>query len=135
MLLILKTYSNNNCRGLKRKLSSSEEKEEVAHILAQFISESGELLESPIDLPLDITAENLQLICNALIKKDETEATPYAFFVKEVEINTNLSTALKNLVLDSEKVLEIVYQPQAVFQVRAVTRCTRLVELKISPIH
>lgn len=106
-------------------MSTSEENEEVAHVLAQFKSESGELLESPIDLPLNITCENLQLICNALVKKDDSEATPYTFFVKDVEINTNLSEALKNIVLESEKVLEIIYQPQAVFQVRAVTRCTR----------
>ena len=82
-------------------------------------------MESPIDLPINITTENLQLICNALIKKSDSEATPYTFFVKDVEVTTNLASALKNEVLDSEKVLEIIYQPQAVFQVRAVTRCTR----------
>lgn len=106
-------------------MSGSDENDEVAHVLAQFKSENGELLESPIDLPLNITAENLQLICNALIKKNENEATPYTFFVKDIEVTTNLAAALKNEVLDSEKVLEIIYQPQAVFQVRAVTRCTR----------
>lgn len=108
----------------KRKLSESDEKDEIAHVLAQFKSESGELLESPIDLPLNITAENLQLICNAFIAKNDSEPTPYTFFVKDVEVTSNLASALKNAVLDSEKVLEIIYQPQAVFQVRAVTRCT-----------
>ena len=99
--------------------------EEVGHVLAQFKSENGEFLEAPIDLPLNITAENLQLICNALSKKDDSEATPYTFFVNEKEITSTLQTALVNDVVDSEKVLEIIYQPQAVFQVRAVTRCTR----------
>lgn len=106
-------------------MSTSDETEEVGHILAQFKSENGELLESPIDLPLNITVENLQLICNALLKKDENETVPYTFFVKDTEITNNLAAALKDQVRDSEKVLEIVYQPQAVFQVRAVTRCTR----------
>lgn len=82
-------------------------------------------MESPIDLPLDITTANLQLICNAFVKKSDDEATPYTFFVQDVEVTSNLAAALKNVVLDSEKVLEIIYQPQAVFQVRAVTRCTR----------
>lgn len=108
-------------------MSESDEKDEIAHVLAQFKSESGELLESPIDLPLNITAENLQLICNAFIAKNDSEPTPYTFFVKDVEVTSNLASALKNAVLDSEKVLEIIYQPQAVFQVRAVTRCTRCV--------
>lgn len=116
-------------RVSKRKLSESDEKDEVGHVLAQFKSENGELLESPIDLPRSITADKLQLICNALIHKGEetAEATPYTFFVDSREITTSLAAALKEgVLLDSEKVLEIIYQPQAVFQVRAITRCTRL---------
>jgi NLE (NUC135) domain len=97
------------------------------NILAQFKSENGETLEAPFDLPLNVTVENLQLICNALMKKSEVNATPYTFFVQEKEITSNLGAALKEATIDSEKVLEIIYQPQAVFQVRAVTRCTRCV--------
>jgi len=109
----------------KRKLSEGTEEKELGHVLVQFKSEAGEQLESPIDLPLNVTAENLQLICNALIKKKEDEATPYTFFVKNKEITSNLAAALKDEVVESEKILEIIYQPQAIFQVRAVTRCTR----------
>ncbi len=109
-------------RGSKRKISESGE---VGHVLAQFKSESGETLEAPFDLPLNVSAENLQLICNALLKKDDCEPTPYTFFVREKEITSTLEAALDKEPVDSEKVLEILYQPQAVFQVRAVTRCTR----------
>ncbi|CAM1306546.1 Uncharacterised protein r2_g1637 [Pycnogonum litorale] len=38
-------------------------------VLAQFKSETGDLLATPFDLQLDITVENLQLLCNALLKK------------------------------------------------------------------
>ena len=59
----------------------------------------------------------------------QEESTPYSFFVNDVEITDKLSSALDQETLEgSEKVLEIVYQPQAVFRVRAVTRCTSTIE-------
>ena len=101
-------------------------------MLAQFKSESGEVLEAPFDLPLNVSADNLQLICNALLKQSEDTAIPYTFFVNSKEISSTLQASLKDETIDSEKVLEIVYQPQAVFQVRAVTRCTRYMSY---PLH
>lgn len=96
-------------------------------ILCQFKSESGQLEGSPIDLPVNINVDALQLICNAYLQKEET--TPYSFFVNEVEIKTLLKDALdKELLEESEKVLEIVYQPQSIFKVRAVTRCSSSIE-------
>ena len=44
--------------------------------------------------------------------------------MNEKEITENLSTLLEDEKIETEKTLEIVYQPQAVFKVRAVTRCT-----------
>lgn len=57
-----------------------------------------------------------------LFVKDES--VPYTFFVNETEITGNLKETLESQTLETEKVVEIVYQPQAVFKVRAVTRCT-----------
>ena len=59
----------------------------------------------------------------------QEESIPFSFFVNDVEITEQLENALDKDALESaESVLEIIYQPQAVFKVRAVTRCTSTIE-------
>lgn len=96
-----------------------------AHILVQFKAETGELLDAPVDLPSSVTVQSLGQLCNALQKNDPSESIPFTFFVNGNEIVDDLRSTIENIVLDHEKVLEIIYQPQAVFRVRPVTRCTR----------
>ncbi|XP_049937388.1 notchless protein homolog 1 [Schistocerca serialis cubense] len=99
-----------------------EPKCETRMILTRFKSETGEVLGNLLDLPIDITVDKLQLICNALLKQDEH--TPYIFFVNEKEVKTSLQDTLSDDVQITENVVDIVYQQQAIFRVRAVTRCT-----------
>jgi len=91
------------------------------NVLAQFRSESGDAAGPPIELPVSLTREKLQLILNALLKQEEN--TPYSFFVSEKEVLNNLSSVVDEETSE-EKVLTILYQPQAVFRVRAITRCS-----------
>ncbi|XP_063585282.1 notchless protein homolog 1-like [Penaeus indicus] len=98
-----------------------DEEEKTLQVLAQFCSESGEVAGPPIDLPLGLGKEKLQLILNALLNKEET--LPYSFFVDEKEVTTSLAAVVESEKVE-EKVLTILYQPQAIFKVRAVTRCT-----------
>lgn len=100
---------------------------EVKRILSRFKSDTGEVLPGGLlDLPVDVTVDKLQAICNALLQQEEP--LPLAFYVNNVEITDVLEKYVSKDFSISEDVVEIVYQPQAVFKVRAVTRCTGSLE-------
>jgi len=101
-----------------------EEEGDRRRVLATFVNENKESLGTPFDLPIDISKEKLEKLCNTLLQKEDGEEVPYTFFVKGVEVISSLDTLLEKENVDTENVVEIVYQPQAVFRVRAVTRCT-----------
>ncbi|XP_055681627.1 protein Notchless [Lutzomyia longipalpis] len=88
----------------------------------RLVSDTGEEAGPPLDLPTGTTVSQLGLICNALLKNDDP--TPFLFFVNEEEIKESLEKTLNLKKTDTENVVDIVYQPQAVFRVRPVTRCT-----------
>nr|XP_032823756.1 notchless protein homolog 1 isoform X2 [Petromyzon marinus] len=93
-------------------------------LLVQFRDEKGAALAAPLDLPADINAQRLQLVCDALLPSDDP--APLAFYVHEVEIVESLERSLQQAqpAAETERALDVVCQPQATFRVRAVTRCT-----------
>lgn len=91
-------------------------------IQARFVSDDGEKASTTLNLPTNVTVEQLTLICNAVLENED--AINYLFFVNDVELKKSLTSTVDLATLDTENVLDIVYQPQALFKVRPVTRCT-----------
>lgn len=96
-------------------------------ILAQFRSESGEEKGAQVEIPTNLGPTDLQAICDALLQTPNDERVPYLFFVRGSQIKDTIAT-IKNdsgevIPLDEERVLEIVFAPQAIFKVEPVTRC------------
>jgi ribosome assembly protein 4 len=69
------------------------------------------------------TREQLENLLNNLLRNEEK--LPYSFFLDDSEIVESLAASLaEHEAPASETVLAIVYQPQAVFRVQVVTRCS-----------
>uniref|UniRef100_T1K5S7 NLE domain-containing protein n=2 Tax=Tetranychus urticae TaxID=32264 RepID=T1K5S7_TETUR len=99
--------------------------ETVERVLAQFKNESGEVLGSPFDLPINVDSRKLSILLNTIYSS--ATPVPYSFFIDDVEIKDSLKktideTSDKNW--SSEKIVHITFAPQAVFRVRPVTRCS-----------
>ncbi|OMJ12399.1 Notchless protein-like protein, partial [Smittium culicis] len=104
-------------------LEKHVEEEEPTMILAQFQSSEGENSGPVLGIPLNSSNEQLRLIINNILENDED--LPYSFYIDGEEISENIEAdLLKTGKKTSEDKIIIVYQPQALFRVRAVTRCS-----------
>ncbi|OAY85411.1 Notchless protein [Ananas comosus] len=94
----------------------------------------GEPLGAPLYLPQNSGPPQLQEIVNKLLNNDEK--LPYAFYISDQELVVELGSYLQKnkgkffffffneYTFSVEKVLSIVYQPQAIFRIRPVNRCS-----------
>mmetsp|Transcript_23676 Transcript_23676/g.39731 ORF Transcript_23676/g.39731 Transcript_23676/m.39731 type:complete len:469 (+) Transcript_23676:152-1558(+) len=94
----------------------------TSNVIAQLVSTEGETAGPQLDLPHDITTEQLETLLNDLLQIEEK--VPYAFFVNDQELRGELGAFLTDNKVSVESALQIVYQPQALFRVRPVTRCS-----------
>ncbi|KAI9027966.1 quinon protein alcohol dehydrogenase-like superfamily [Hyaloraphidium curvatum] len=96
-------------------------------VVAQFKSPDGEVSGPPLNLPADANPEILEVLLNQLLKNDDP--VPYSFYVDDQEIVNSIYTDLiETNKKTTEHIISIVYQPQAIFKVRPVTRCTSSME-------
>ena len=107
-------------RRADEALASSSGSLVEGSLIAQFETPEGQRTGPQIDVPVGTTPAQLQLIINQLLENEEK--VPYSFYVNEEEVSTTLVKALGSA--STEKAVSIIYVPQAVFRVRAVTRCS-----------
>lgn len=105
------------------KRKHDDETDSLTRVHSRFKSDTGELLfESLVELPITTTVDALQELCNAVLRQDNP--VPLAFYVNNIEVTDTLEKHVDKSAKINEQIVEIVYQPQAAFKVRAVTRCT-----------
>ncbi|KAF2293430.1 hypothetical protein GH714_001689 [Hevea brasiliensis] len=90
--------------------------------MCQFTDREGTALGAPLFLPQNAGPQQLQQIVNKLLNNEEK--LPYSFYISDQELLVPLETYLQKNKVSVEKVLSIVYQPQAVFRIRPVNRCS-----------
>jgi len=111
----------------EKKQKAAEKYKDVQTVVAQLRTSDGECEAGPpVELPLDITPAQLTKLLNDLLSNEDPQ--PYSFYIDEAEILKKLRDTVEDKNASVEEVLSIIYVPQAVFRVRAVTRCTATLE-------
>ncbi|KMZ76365.1 hypothetical protein ZOSMA_103G00710 [Zostera marina] len=82
----------------------------------------GEPLGTKLYLPENTGPLQLQQTVNTLLKNEEK--LPYAFYIADQELVEQIGSYLEKNKVSVEKVLKIVYQPQAIFRISPVNRCS-----------
>ncbi|PKA50517.1 Notchless protein like [Apostasia shenzhenica] len=91
-------------------------------VMCLLTNPEGEPLGAPLYLPQNAGPPQLQQIVNRLLQNEEK--LPYAFYILDQELVVQLGAYLQKNKVSVEKVLRIVYQPQAIFRIRPVSRCS-----------
>ncbi|KAG1346954.1 notchless protein [Cocos nucifera] len=91
-------------------------------VMCLLTNAEGEPLGAPLYLPQNAGPPQLQEIVNKLL--NNVEKLPYAFYISDQELVVQLGTYLQQNKVSVEKVIRIVYQPQAIFRIRPVNRCS-----------
>jgi ribosome assembly protein 4 len=117
----------------KRKRETKEEvgekyTDDLKNVMIQLINTDGAIAggKEEMDISIDTTPDQLKLLVNTLLKNDE--ARPYIFFLNDQEIKVSLRDSIIQQKTSPESVLAIRYEPQAIWRVRAVTRCSATIQ-------
>ncbi|CEP00326.1 unnamed protein product (mitochondrion) [Plasmodiophora brassicae] len=82
--------------------------------------ETGDICGSRLELPLESTTAQLTQLVHSVTNANDWQ--PYAFFIGDDEIMKSIAELVPQSM--TEQVITITFQPQAMFRVRSVGRCT-----------
>ncbi|KOM27063.1 hypothetical protein LR48_Vigan393s000700 [Vigna angularis] len=99
-----------------------EKREIINNVMCLLTDPDGTPLGSPMYLPQNAGPQHLNQIVNKL--QNNEEKLPYAFYISDEELIPPLETYLQKNKVSVEKALPIVCQPQAIFRIRPVNRCS-----------
>lgn len=91
-------------------------------IMCKFKSDTGEYLGDIMPLPKSSSVDLLSSACKLCL--DQEPNAPLSFYINNIEIRTSIEDTLNSENICVGEILEIVYQQQAIFRVRPITRCT-----------
>jgi ribosome assembly protein 4 len=106
--------------------SAAEQAGLPSSVIVNFLNNENERAGPPIDIPIDSTSKQIELLVNSLLENKDT--LPYAFYVNDVEVIGTLAEALiqwkeADSTQNFEQSINVSYQPLSVYRVRPVTRC------------
>ncbi|KAF0894808.1 hypothetical protein E2562_003692 [Oryza meyeriana var. granulata] len=107
-------------------------------VMCQLVSPEGDHLGAALYLPQNVGPPQLQEIVNHLLQNicvlafycssyragRREDKLPYAFYIGDEELSVQLGAYMQQKNANVEVTLRIVYQPQAVFHIRPVNRCS-----------
>ncbi|KAI3830932.1 hypothetical protein MKX03_010230 [Papaver bracteatum] len=93
-----------------------------SNIMCLLTDPEGTPLGPSMFLPHNAGPPQLQQLVNKLLNNEDK--LPYSFYISDQELVLQLGAYLEKNKVSVEKVLKIVYQPQAIFRIRPVNRCS-----------
>lgn len=92
------------------------------NVMCRLTDPNGNPLGAQMYLPESAGPKELNQMVNKLLNNDEK--LPYGFYISDQELVVHLGSYLEKKKVSVERVLTIVYQPQSVFRIRPITRCS-----------
>jgi len=117
-----------------KKIDTEDTKEENKNssVIVSFVNAGGENLGYELSMSKSDTRSTLNNVINKALKSEEER--PYSFYIDQVEITGTLEEALSKTSYKSENVVKIQYHPEAIFEVRPMTRATSTLDVHLGEI-
>ncbi len=123
-------------RAKRKKLNPEEKKEDESKmsesVIVSFVNAGGEDLGYELSVNKGDSRSMLNSVINKALKNEDQR--PYSFYIDNVEVTDTLKDALMQTPYKSENVVKIKYNPEALFEVKPLTRATSTLDCHLGEI-